>query len=170
MCVFNEAGHHQVGPQGECSGYQSLGSIWDSLVLGPHNVIANIVFFGRAIFLVIRLHALSSSITQKLASRFLSLLTPFLGPESGGQGLWAGSSLAALLDQRGVIMQLELYLPSSPIPALGTAGLEVRTAEPWFLPLPAGKALSKGPFLSLSSYHLGNGCDDSLFAHEKEWE
>lgn len=65
-------------------------------------------------------------------------------------------------------MQLEPYLPSSPIPALGTAGLEVRTPEPRFLPLPAGKALGKGPFLSLSSHHLGNGCDDSLLMRKNE--
>lgn len=51
-------------------------------------------------------------------------------------------------------MELEPYLPSSPTSTLGRAGLEVRTPEPRFVPLPGRMALSKSPFLSLNSPHL----------------
>lgn len=80
-------------------------------------------------------------------SRFLNLPARLLGTENGGQGLWAGSSPAVLLAQRGVIMEREPCLPSSPTPTLGTLELG-------FIPLPGRMTLSKSPFLSLNSPHL----------------
>lgn len=58
--MLNEARYKQVRLQGGCSSHHSLDNIWDPLGSG-HSVISNILFFGRDIFLGIKLCALSSS-------------------------------------------------------------------------------------------------------------
>lgn len=100
--MLSEATHHRAG------------LLWDSLAPGPHGVTANILFFSRA---VLSNETLCFDLYQwKLVSRFLSPPAPLLGPEGEGgrgrPGLWAVSSLAALLEQRGLIMQIESYLPT----------------------------------------------------------
>ena len=49
MCMLNEA-EIKVGLQGGYPHYHPLASRWDFLVPGPHSVMSNIWFFGRAIF------------------------------------------------------------------------------------------------------------------------
>lgn len=83
----------------------------------------------------------------KVDQQVPKLTSPSLGHREWGTGLVGWVFTAVLLAQRGVIMEREPCLPSSPTPTLGTLELG-------FIPLPGRMTLSKSPFLSLSSPHL----------------
>lgn len=75
----------------------------------------HVLFFGRAIFLAMKWCDLRAPL-GKSYQWFLSPPAHLLGPARRQRDLWAGTSLAAPLEQREIIMQLESYpLSRSPL-------------------------------------------------------